>query len=661
MIPGKIKKIFTLLFLILGQSTFLGIYAQEMKPRDELKKAEVESYNKLSKNYIRIDLHKSLEFSKKALNIAEEIQWPKGIATSLSNQGRYYREIGDYRRATAPLLKALKISNEIKDQKLAVIILGDLGLSFTHLKDKEFEALDYLEQALQISQKIGFIPGECRTLSFIGRYYYQKKEYEKSIDFYQKAIEKLPYVETTRGTATLMENMGLSYRKMEHPLKARQYFLDAYNILKTTDNIRVISELLKHIGDTYQDSGDNNLALDYYKKALDYSIKSSWEEQSVELYQTIANMYAAENNYEQAFTYGKLQANYKDSLYRENLADQFEILQKLTSTEKQLSRMEKDLLSQKNKVQKAELEKRRILSYFLIVSLSLITFVFIGLYIRFTEKKRSHALLEIKNQRISTQNKMLNDINEKLKQSEQELKTLNSTKDTLFSIISHDLRSPINTLSSFLKLFTNSPNHFSEKELKLVSEKMKQSLHNLSQMLDGLLNWSLSQMGKINYSPEKLSIKELTHEVLAPMEDSIENKELTLNLKFQTDQWAYADPNMLRIVIRNILANAIKFTPRGGNIQISTHFKNPFIELIIEDSGIGMSREEIEKLLKGYEHLSNPGTEKEKGTGLGLKLSKDFIDENKGELKISSELGKGSTITICIPALKPSEKLEMKS
>ena len=238
----------------------------------------------------------------------------------------------------------------------------------------------------------------------------------------------------------------------------------------------------------------------------------------------------------------------------------------------------------------------------------------------------------------------------KVKESETQLSQLNQVKDKLFSVVSHDLRNPLATMQSFLKLITDHQDKMNEEERKKLLSEAQQSLDNLNELLYNLLQWSRSQMNLLQFRPDKLNIKNITETAVRLVQLHAHMKDITITNHIDEHITAYADKDMVEFIIRNLLSNAIKFSHRNSEVSIRATYENQEVCIEVTDSGVGMGETKIKKLLEKHTTLSRRGTEKEKGTGLGLLISKEFIEKNSGKLSIKSETGKGSKFRFTIPA-----------
>jgi len=250
-------------------------------------------------------------------------------------------------------------------------------------------------------------------------------------------------------------------------------------------------------------------------------------------------------------------------------------------------------------------------------------------------------------ERISLIDK-LNKEKEKAESNEKKLSELNATKDKLFSIIAHDLKSPFNSILGFTILLMESINdHDFEKSETLISY-INDSAKNTFNLLNNLLEWAKSQTGQLKFNPKHLVLSNIISSIIDEQNLGAKIKDISINFQSNTLN-VFADQNMLETVLRNLISNSIKYTRAGGKIEIQTNNKEDYLELSISDTGIGMSKEVLDKLFVIGEQESLDGTSGEKGTGLGLILCKDFIEKHNGKIWVESQPDKGSSFYIAIP------------
>lgn len=238
-----------------------------------------------------------------------------------------------------------------------------------------------------------------------------------------------------------------------------------------------------------------------------------------------------------------------------------------------------------------------------------------------------------------------------LRKSEEKLKELNATKDRLFSIIGHDLRGPISSFKLVIDLMISDCDLSDSVALMDILQGIQKSAESTYDLLENLLAWARSQQNEIVFSPKEIALDEVVLKTIDLLSDICKNKEIVIINNVKENTTVYADKNMLMTVLRNLISNAIKFSPKGKQIEVFAS-KNQNEHLItVKDEGTGIMPENLEKLFKNTEHLTTYGTNGEKGSGLGLLLCKDFIGKHNGNIWVESELGKGSMFMFTLPII----------
>ena len=238
---------------------------------------------------------------------------------------------------------------------------------------------------------------------------------------------------------------------------------------------------------------------------------------------------------------------------------------------------------------------------------------------------------------------------ENLKKLNKQLNELNATKDKFFSIIAHDLKNPFSVLLSSCELLFM---YLEKKDLEKAKSKAEMIYSSSKQghtLLQNLLEWSQSQIGCIKFEPASIPFKQFIEESLCVVEGQAKSKNIEIEINIDTESEVYADCNIMQVVIRNLVTNAIKFTAPNGRISIYSKSKEEYTEISVKDNGIGINEETIKKLFRIDTKISSKGTNDESGTGLGLILCKEFIEKHGGHIWVESELGKGSTFKFTLP------------
>lgn len=240
------------------------------------------------------------------------------------------------------------------------------------------------------------------------------------------------------------------------------------------------------------------------------------------------------------------------------------------------------------------------------------------------------------------------------KKAQIELEVANQTKDKFFSIIAHDLKSPMSQIYSSAHILSEKFNALNTGDKELLIKTLLNGSEKLSSLLDDLLLWSRSQMGKIIITPEKLDIKQIIEDCIALFQPALEAKKIGVAVHHSDSVSAFADINSVKTVIRNVLSNAIKFSHSNSIITFEIGKIESMIEIKITDNGIGISVDRIATLFEIDKSISTPGTHDETGTGLGMIICKELIEKNYGRLSVESEINKGTSFNILLPQAKLS-------
>ena len=230
-----------------------------------------------------------------------------------------------------------------------------------------------------------------------------------------------------------------------------------------------------------------------------------------------------------------------------------------------------------------------------------------------------------------------------------ELRELNATKDKFFSIIAHDLKNPFNSILSFTELLGGKINTMKPEAIHKGITRINGSAKSAYRLLENLLEWARSQTGQLEYKPEYFSLKNLFEVSCNLSESSARNKNIALKFEYGENPDVYADLNMIRTVLRNLISNAIKYTPKGGEVLVRSVLNGKHVTIYVEDNGVGIPRGTLDKLFDISEKVSTAGTENETGTGLGLLLCKEFVRKHGGKILVESETGKGSRFSFSLP------------
>lgn len=394
---------------------------------------------------------------------------------------------------------------------------------------------------------------------------------------------------------------------------AKKYLFDAYNLAKNNNLIYDIPIILANISWLFQQQKDYKTALNYALQAEQIISYKPIIINSPYIFSIICNLYQKLGDYKNALIYANKSNNASIKIYNQQKG--FTIAE---------LNFQKKLFEEKKQI---EITHQR--NYF-IIAISIITITL--LIIILIESKKYQKLLQLRNDLITQQNTKLQE--------------LNKTKDKFFSIIAHDLKNPIISSKGLSEILVNEYDTLNDNEKKELIQILFDSASQTSELLENLLNWSRSQRGKISFEPAIIDLKKFIKSNINLLQSQSHTKEIEIIYSEIPGLYVLADNYMINTIIRNLLSNAIKFTPNKGKIIISNEIiENDKIKISITDTGVGIPQEKIPKIFDISQKISSPGTNQEKGTGLGLILCKEFLEKHNSYLTIQSEVGKGTKIT----------------
>jgi len=233
--------------------------------------------------------------------------------------------------------------------------------------------------------------------------------------------------------------------------------------------------------------------------------------------------------------------------------------------------------------------------------------------------------------------------------NEKQLLQLNVDKDRFISILSHDLINPFNNLLGLSEILKEDCRKLSPDEIEVMAESINKSAQKTFNLLEDILIWGRTQQGNIPFNPQKLSFSEICNYITDLFDILAHNKMITIKCYISDNINVFADINMIKAVVRNLVSNALKFTSNGGTITIKADRNSENVVVSVSDNGIGIRAEDLPKLFDISQILTTKGTEDEAGTGLGLLICKDFIEKHKSKIMVESSPGKGSTFKFSLP------------
>ncbi|MCD4746251.1 MAG: tetratricopeptide repeat-containing sensor histidine kinase, partial [Bacteroidales bacterium] len=552
--------------------------------------------------------------------------------------------------------ESLKISETLVNKKIIANSLNGIGIIYASLNDYD-KAIDYYQRSLEISENISDLAGVQSSLNNIGLIFYYLNDYDKALKYYFKSLKISRELENKQKISYSLNNIGLVYISKGEYNKALDYYRRSLKLKKEMDDIWGIATSNINIGGVFLRLNNYDSSKIYIDKVLEVAKSMKWNHLLKSVYKSYADLYSAKGNYKKALEYYKLFKEVHDSLYSYESTKTIAEIQ----TKYEIVKKEKEiqLLQRDNEIKELELNKRRFERNSIFAGFILIVILVLVLYNRNRIKNKANKLLNEKNEQIENANSELAIKNQHISKQNEKLEILNSeqkeliaTKDKFFSIIAHDLKSPFNAILGFSNFLYEDFDDFNETQKKEFIKNISDSSEETFKLLENLLDWSRSQSGNLNFKSEILNLKEILNNTTLFLTSQIDTKNIGLYNNIQPDITVFADKNMLKTIFRNLISNAIKFTHKGGEVNISSKLKANFVEIKISDNGVGISEENIKKLFRIDEKFKTNGTANEKGTGLGLILCREFVEKSSGKIWVESEEGKGSNFCFTIPVEK---------
>ena len=594
---------------------------------------------------------KAFEFANRSYDLYRDKNRIRDAAEVLRLLGFLYQRTGNYENSVENFLESLKIYRDIKDSVQISRALNNLGLLYTDMMEYE-KALEYLIQSLEIRQVMGQKNLIILTLMNMGNVHKGMQNNSIALDYYQRAM-KLTDINTSKYTkALLLHNMGIVYQTSRQFEYAMQYYGRAVDIEEEIGERDLYLSSTQGLGTMMIMQGENEQGLKYILKAYDLAKKQGDLYKWKSLCKTLTWVYYfGFKDYKTSIKYYEDYITVNDSLMgleKMKLVTQIEQKYEAEKRERQIAYLEKESEVQELEYikQQNEAKQKRLQRNFLIVIVALAIMVLI-LMARDNKKRKTRNRLLIK------QNKKIIDQRSEIVKQNQELLDSNKTKDKLFQIIAHDLRSPLVSIDSLTQLIPYWVEEQDYDSLKKLSKTMDVSITNVLSLIDNLLNWTLSQQGNFPYNPENFEIVNTLKDAINIYYPIADLKHINLEFGVSKESVVFADKNMFLTIIRNLINNAIKFTPEKGYVEVGVDYIDEYAHIWVKDSGIGIPddrKEEIFELAVG----NSKGTKGEVGKGLGLFFCKEFVSINNGDISIESVIKKGTKITFTLPLSKKS-------
>jgi signal transduction histidine kinase len=566
----------------------------------------------------------ALAYYRKALNLAEQINSDKLKLNLLNVISGEYEYKGDHSKALSGYLAALEMAIGQEDLLQQSIINENIANLYAGQKYYD-ESLEYYNKVKKLNDSLGNEIAQAETMSNLASVYADIKNLEYAMFNVNRSIDIFEKYRIMDWLAFAYETKGKVYLKKYNYNWALYWYRQSELLHENLDDDRARIDLFNGMAETYIGLENDSLATRYAEEAFRISRDINFTEGTRKCSKTLYEIYRRQQDYATALAYHELFQELSDTLSRNENRQSLSLLKTKTDYEQQ-----KETLIREN--EKALASQKR----FIYFASGLLLFSILVIYLVYRSKKLQ--------QRLTRELEAKHEILEKRKA---ELQADNETKVKLFSIIGHDLRGPVGALKELLQIFKDG--EISIDELASYMPKLRSDVDHIFFTLNNLLSWGYSQLNGSVTRPTAVLLDNIAAENIKLLNEIAENKSIKIVSEIPAHTQVWSDPNQVDIVLRNLISNALKFTPENGMVTLSAEEKNDYWIISIRDTGVGMDRLTLQKIFKSDNTHSTYGTANEKGTGLGLSLCKEMILKNGGEIWVDSLLRKGSTFYFTLP------------
>lgn len=615
--------------------------ANKLAKEKSYKHGEAAAMNYIGKyHHSKGNFERSHNYYIEALHIAQNVRDIEQMIYIKNNLGKHYETLALYEQALAQYMEVFELLSQTGNKVLIGTTYNHLGNIYEKLGDKE-QALQYHMVALQHRKDIKYLEGVAKSEKNIGEIFEQKGALDTALVYYKNSMQRCQKIGYRKGMIKSLYLSGNIYRKKGMLNKAEEHYLMAVDLSKDIGYEKGMLYTYLYLAKLYMLKKNYNQAEDYIGKGIQLSKGDQLTGLLVDFYYLKHELYTSKNEYEAALKHYRLYAQTREKLLDEEKNRNIEELR--VTFESERKDQQNKILRQENELKNLAIQRKNALIAAVVAVLIMLTIFTFMIYYRFKSKEKANRELEFLNKKITEKNSQLARLNK-------ELDKANNEKDRFFSIIGHELRNPLwwfkNLSETLTKKFQELEKEKLQKALLSLNDSAKTAFH----LIDNLLQWSRNQLGRLNYQPRAVEINELIHRNKELFRQELDHKSIGLHSNItENDLKVMVDAELIDTVLRNLILNAIKYTPDHGTISIESTLRGEFVEVCIADSGIGISKENQRKLFNPKVEYTTLGLYQEKGSGLGLLLCKDFIEMNGGKIWLESDEGKGTAFYITLP------------
>jgi signal transduction histidine kinase len=603
--------------------------------------SRVNLLNRLANSMRETDNEAAFKYSEEAYNLARDLDYPRGKAAALGNLGWIYYRKADYVRALQLSIESMMISEQTGDKAEMAKAMNSIA-SISYEQKQYNKALAEFRRALVLSYEANEPKVIGLTLNNIAYLFLAVHNQVDSAEYYgNRGLKYARQISdsylTAFGLRTLGDVMVIRGRFDE----ALKMYEQSIALSEAGLNHTMKAATIHRVAKAYVMMGRLREA-EAILKANEVDARQRKDLEELErTYRLLAEIYHRGGRDKEAYAMMDQYTLLHDTIFSEANSRHIALLQNQFDLDMKQAQIE--LLTKESDLKQREITQQRIQLYAIILGCSCILLLGVVMLYSYQKVKRANKELESQKAELARKNLEIHD-------KSLELSSLVNTKDKLFSIIGHDFRSPLHSLKGMLELIANKT--VSQEEFEHYSGELKKKIDVVYDNLDNILNWSVSQLQGIRAKPVPVSPGSLVSEVFDLHAEIARVKKVFLNNDIDESMEVFADKDQIRLVIRNLVSNALKFTPAGGYVRIWGQSRAQRATIFVQDSGVGIAPSDLGRLFVKESLWSANGTDNEKGLGLGLLLCKEFIENNNGDLEVRSEPGVGSTVSFSLPLSK---------
>ena len=578
------------------------------------------------------DFEPALSELKASYNIASSLDSFRLQVRSSRILGNVYWNMGNYDQALEYYLISLDISERTGNKLGVASATNNIGNVYQEVKNYD-RAINYYKQSMTMAEAEGFARIIAISNNNLGDVFSLKGTYDSALVYFTKALEQIKKDYSRFDAGIYLGNIADVYLKTDSLEKSKSIFLESLGFAIEIGDKTGITNCNLGLAEAFIKQKNYTKALEYLKTGTETSEEIGSLKLMEYAYRLNALLYLQSNDFVNSHFYLSKQMSVKDSIYS---LENGENVLRLESQYIEVQRVKQiELLKERQK----NFRNLSILGFSAIFIISLV------ILIAYRQKNKTNLLLKEKNLQIESSREILEEKHQQLIKSQEQLYRINKGKDDFLTIISHDLKNPLSSMRGFTELLIQSYDSFSDEQRKMFLNEVFNSIENISLLINNILYWVKSQTDGINIKTTNFDLLKRSNENISIYRLMLANKEIQLENKIPENIIVYADGNVFDMILRNILSNALKFTPAKGTITISCKQTGNKLKVFLSDNGIGIPEDKLKIIGSRNEQYSTIGTSHEQGTGLGLGLVYRFIEQTGGEFEIDSESGKGTTIS----------------